>query len=135
MVVGAETHVDLSNMVRATFVVSLLDMETIKKWIIMKAQTPMGRFENYDSDEDLNYFGFIAGGLTRLDYPVPISLSLAVVFLVAVFAAASVSAQDLGDLAPAPAPAMDKGAAYSLGMSGAVICSSLFLSMLAFLKH
>ncbi|KAF2293598.1 hypothetical protein GH714_003169 [Hevea brasiliensis] len=244
MVVGAETHVDLSNMVRATFVVSLLDMETIKKWIIMKAQTPMGRFENYDSDEDLNYFGFIAGGLTRLDYPVPISYfgncvgfdrsiairrelkgedgmivaanmignmikkldkeilsgaerwisdwkilfeleihilifgspkinlyetdfgcgrpkkieditidnsraislterreskggieSLAVVFLVAVFAAASVSAQDLGDLAPAPAPAMDKGAAYSLGMSGAVICSSLFLSMLAFLKH
>ncbi|KAJ9174486.1 hypothetical protein P3X46_013124 [Hevea brasiliensis] len=72
MVVGTEAHVDLSNMVRATFVVSSLDMETIKKWIIMKAQTPMGRFENYDSDEDLNYFGFIAGGLTRLD-PVPIS--------------------------------------------------------------
>ncbi|KAF2293606.1 hypothetical protein GH714_003235 [Hevea brasiliensis] len=61
--------------------------------------------------------------------------SLAVVFLVAVFAAASVSAQDLGDLSPAPSPAMDKGAAYSLGMSGAVICSSLFLSMLALLKH
>ncbi|OAY44785.1 hypothetical protein MANES_07G005200v8 [Manihot esculenta] len=62
--------------------------------------------------------------------------SLALVFLVAVFAAvASVSAQDLGDLAPAPAPAMDKGAAYSLGMSAAVICSSLFFSMLALFKH
>ncbi|OAY44780.1 hypothetical protein MANES_07G004700v8 [Manihot esculenta] len=59
--------------------------------------------------------------------------SLAVVFMVAVIAAAaSVSAQDL---APAPAPAMDKGAAYSLGMPVAVICSSLLLSMLSLFKH
>ncbi|KAJ9158560.1 hypothetical protein P3X46_024130 [Hevea brasiliensis] len=57
--------------------------------------------------------------------------SLALVFLVAVLAAAgAASAQDL-----APAPAPDQGAAFSLGMSGAVICSSLFLSMLALLKH
>ncbi|EEF49157.1 conserved hypothetical protein [Ricinus communis] len=63
--------------------------------------------------------------------------SVAVVFLLAALAAvaATVSAQDLGNLAPAPAPSMDKGAAYSLGMSGAVICSSLFLSMVALLKH
>ncbi|KDP43458.1 hypothetical protein JCGZ_16745 [Jatropha curcas] len=56
--------------------------------------------------------------------------SLAVVFLVAVLAAAtSVSAQDL---APAPPPA---SAAYSLGMPGAVICSSLLFSVFALLKH
>ncbi|KAF9665732.1 hypothetical protein SADUNF_Sadunf16G0154400 [Salix dunnii] len=49
----------------------------------------------------------------------------------------AVSAQDIGELAPAPAPAVGKGAAsYSLGTSGALICcSSLFLSMLALLRH
>ncbi|OAY40048.1 hypothetical protein MANES_10G145100v8 [Manihot esculenta] len=57
--------------------------------------------------------------------------SLALVLLVAVLAAAgAASAQDL-----APAPSPDQGAAYSLGMSGAVICSSLFFSMLALFKH
>ncbi|KAJ4828007.1 hypothetical protein Tsubulata_006197 [Turnera subulata] len=62
--------------------------------------------------------------------------SLAVVLLVAIFAAAAAaSAQDLGGFAPAPAPSMDKGAAYSFGISGAVICSSLLLSALALLKH
>ncbi|KDP43459.1 hypothetical protein JCGZ_16746 [Jatropha curcas] len=56
--------------------------------------------------------------------------SLAIVFLVAVLAAASaVSAQDLSPAAP------PNSAAYSLGMSGAVICSSLLLSVFALLKH
>ncbi|OAY40046.1 hypothetical protein MANES_10G144900v8 [Manihot esculenta] len=45
---------------------------------------------------------------------------------------ASVDAQEF---APAPAPAMDKGAAYSVGISGAMICSSLLLCLVAFLKH
>ncbi|KAF2319450.1 hypothetical protein GH714_015932 [Hevea brasiliensis] len=98
MVIGTETHVDLSNMVRATFVVSSLDMERIKKRIIskckekgqplpihlspyvlacsfiwvclVKVQNQIDQLENYYSEEDPNYFGFIAGGLTRLDYPV-----------------------------------------------------------------
>ncbi|KAJ6896054.1 hypothetical protein NC651_022322 [Populus alba x Populus x berolinensis] len=48
----------------------------------------------------------------------------------------AVSGQDLGELAPAPAPGMDKGAAsFSHGMSGPLICSSLFLSVLALLRH
>lgn len=101
MVIGTETHVDLSNMVRATFVVSSLDMEKIKKWIIskckrkgqplpihlspyvltcsftwvclVKAQTQKDQLENYHSEEDPIHFGFIAGGLTRLDYRIPAS--------------------------------------------------------------
>lgn len=53
--------------------------------------------------------------------------------VVAVFAAGVVSAQEP---APAPAPSMDKGAAsYSAGLSGALICSSLFLSALSFFRH
>ncbi|KAF5736428.1 hypothetical protein HS088_TW14G00570 [Tripterygium wilfordii] len=59
--------------------------------------------------------------------------SIVLFALVSIFAAA-VSAQDF-DMAPAPAPSQDKGAGYSLGMSGAVICSSLVLSLLALLKH
>ncbi|KAF9679425.1 hypothetical protein SADUNF_Sadunf06G0013800 [Salix dunnii] len=40
------------------------------------------------------------------------------------------------DFEMAPAPAMDVGAACSdLGMSGAVFCSTLLLSLLALLKH
>ncbi|WCJ18956.1 hypothetical protein M5689_001269 [Euphorbia peplus] len=58
---------------------------------------------------------------------------MAVVLLVAALASASaVSAQEM---APSPAPSMDKGAAYSFGMSSAVICSSLFFSMFAIFKH
>ncbi|KDP43457.1 hypothetical protein JCGZ_16744 [Jatropha curcas] len=96
----AKTHVDLSNMVRETFLVSPSDMERIKKWIIgkckkknqpipihlspyvltcsfiwvclVKTQTQIVQGENYHySSEDPNYLGFIVGGLTRLDYPVP----------------------------------------------------------------
>jgi len=56
--------------------------------------------------------------------------------VMAMLASVAVSAQDLGELAPAPAPGKDKGAAsFSLGMSGALICSSLFLSMLSLLRH
>ncbi|WCJ18955.1 hypothetical protein M5689_001268 [Euphorbia peplus] len=59
--------------------------------------------------------------------------NMAVILLVAALASASaVSAQEM---APSPAPSMDKGAAYSFGMSSAVICSSIFLSMLAIFKH
>ncbi|EEF35627.1 conserved hypothetical protein [Ricinus communis] len=47
---------------------------------------------------------------------------------------ASVEAQEFG-MAPSPVPTMDKGAAYSSGISSAMICSSLILSMLAFFKH
>ncbi|EEF49158.1 malonyl-coenzyme A:anthocyanin 3-O-glucoside-6''-O-malonyltransferase [Ricinus communis] len=96
LAIGTEAHVDLLSMVRATFIVSLLDMERIKKWIIgnckkrsrplpihlspyvltcsflwvclVKAQVQMDQEEN---EEDLNYFAFVAGGLTRIDYPVP----------------------------------------------------------------
>lgn len=66
--------------------------------------------------------------------------SLAAVLLMVMFVAV-VSAQDLGELSPAsaPAPTPDKGAAsaYSFGMSsaGAVVCSSLFLSMLAVVRQ
>lgn len=37
------------------------------------------------------------------------------------------------ELAPAPSP--DQGAAYSLPVSGAIMCSSLMVSLLAFMKH
>ncbi|KAL9404859.1 hypothetical protein Peur_001831 [Populus x canadensis] len=61
---------------------------------------------------------------------------LAAVLVMAMFASVDVSAQDFGEMAPAPAPAFGAGAAsYSFGTSGALICSSLFLSMLALLRH
>ncbi|KAL3580163.1 hypothetical protein D5086_017998 [Populus alba] len=55
--------------------------------------------------------------------------AMAIFFVVAMYLA-TVTAQDL-EMEPAPAPTMDKGAAYSLGMSAAVFCSSLLLSLLA----
>ena len=61
--------------------------------------------------------------------------ALAIVFaVVAIFStyASTVSAQDF---APAPSPSIEKGAAYSNAVSGAMIFGSLFLSMLAMLKH
>ncbi|KAL5563289.1 hypothetical protein UlMin_033642 [Ulmus minor] len=86
----------VTEFVRATFSVSLSDMERIKRWILtqcskkneesfslylspyvlasafvwvclVKAQSP---YESY-SGQDPVYFGFIAGGLTRIGYPVP----------------------------------------------------------------
>lgn len=63
-------------------------------------------------------------------------LFAAAAVVMAMLASVAVSAQDLGELAPAPAPGMDNGAAsFFLGKSGALICSSLFLSMLAVLRH
>lgn len=59
-----------------------------------------------------------------------------VALLVLALLAVAVSGQDLGEFTPAPAPAptMGSGDGVSLGMSGALMCSSLFLSMLALLK-
>ncbi|KAB5520505.1 hypothetical protein DKX38_024824 [Salix brachista] len=57
--------------------------------------------------------------------------AMAIFFVVAMYTA-TVTAQDL---AMAPAPAMDRGAASSLGRSGAVFCSTLLLSLLALLRH
>ncbi|CAN1342648.1 hypothetical protein LINPERPRIM_LOCUS39529 [Linum perenne] len=56
--------------------------------------------------------------------------TFAVLLMVAVYFTA-VSAQ-----APAPSPVPDKGAAgYAMGASGAVICSSLLLSIAALLRN
>nr|DAD29809.1 TPA_asm: hypothetical protein HUJ06_031277 [Nelumbo nucifera] len=55
-----------------------------------------------------------------------------VVLVVAVFSAAAVTAQD-GDLAPSPA--MATGAGLALPVSGAIICSSLLLSLAALLNQ
>ena len=60
-------------------------------------------------------------------------MAMAIVFVVAMYSA-TVTAQDF-EMAPAPAPTMDKGAACSLGMSGAVFCSTLLFSLLALSKH
>ena len=88
----------LSDMVRATFVVGSTDMERIKTWIIAECKkdnvplpihlsayvltcafiwvclikTEERKIEKC-YDQDPNYFGFIAGGITRLDFPVPAS--------------------------------------------------------------
>lgn len=88
----------LSNIVRATFVVGSDDMERIKTMIIASCnkenvsipihlsayvltcafvwvcllkiqESPNGKC----CGEDPNYFGFIAGGITRLDFPVPLT--------------------------------------------------------------
>ncbi|THG02703.1 hypothetical protein TEA_003062 [Camellia sinensis var. sinensis] len=56
-----------------------------------------------------------------------------VFFIVALFSATA-SAQDMG-MAPASAPGMDAGSAFSLPISAAVVCSSLALSLVALIKH
>jgi hypothetical protein len=101
MVLGPEAQVDLPSMVRATFVVRLADMERIKNWIVVqcksknqpqpvhlspyvltcaflwvclvRAKIQRGGSENhcYSRGEDPIYLGFIAGGMTRIDFPVP----------------------------------------------------------------
>ncbi|GAY55700.1 hypothetical protein CUMW_166180 [Citrus unshiu] len=60
--------------------------------------------------------------------------SVMMVFVLAAFAMAAASAQST-EMAPAPAPSSDTGAASSLPVSGAVIASSLFVSLLGLLKH
>lgn len=95
---GAANNASLSDMVRATFVVGSTDMERIKKWIIAECKkdnvplpihlsayvltcafiwvclikTQERKIEKC-YDQDPNYLGFIAGGITRLDFPVPAS--------------------------------------------------------------
>ncbi|PSS10001.1 Meiosis arrest female protein [Actinidia chinensis var. chinensis] len=62
--------------------------------------------------------------------------SFAAFFVVAVIAIFSVtaSAQDF-EMAPAQPPSMDTGSAYSLPISGAIVCASVVLSLLALMKH
>ncbi|CAN1184482.1 hypothetical protein LINPERHAP2_LOCUS37004 [Linum perenne] len=55
--------------------------------------------------------------------------ALAVLLMVAVYFTA-VSAQ-----APAPSPVPEQGAGYTVGASGAMICSSLLLSLVAMLRN
>lgn len=98
MVIGVDACVNLSDMTRATFLMCPGHMEKIKQWIVArcklrcKPQPP--RLTPYNltcafvwvclikSQEEVNgklvgnnlsYFGFNAGGITRLDYPVPTS--------------------------------------------------------------
>ncbi|KAK2637085.1 hypothetical protein Ddye_031877 [Dipteronia dyeriana] len=61
------------------------------------------------------------------------SYALVLATIMAVFSAAAVMSVSAQEISPAPAPSIGDG--YSLSMSGAVICSSLFVSMLALLKH
>ncbi|XP_057472377.1 coumaroyl-CoA:anthocyanidin 3-O-glucoside-6''-O-coumaroyltransferase 2-like [Actinidia eriantha] len=84
----------LKDMVRATFVVGRHDMEKLKKWILTLSNKIFGSCPLYLSPyvitcayvwtcltkvrcpntkslgKEPHYFGFIAGGITRLDYPV-----------------------------------------------------------------
>ncbi|PIN02399.1 hypothetical protein CDL12_25082 [Handroanthus impetiginosus] len=85
------------DMIRATFVLGPKEMEKIKKWILTRSEKLFGSihlllspyivtcafvwvcwmkthwFKNEDFDDQnyVHYFGFIAGGLTRLGYMVP----------------------------------------------------------------
>lgn len=86
------TKEDLGDMVRATFVMGLDDMERVKIWIVStqcnkKSEPQSLHLSPYvltcaflwvclvrsqvKGNEDTIYFGFIAGGLTRVGYPVP----------------------------------------------------------------
>lgn len=102
MVIGSETEKDSPEMARVTFVLSLNDMERVKKWIIgqcSKKNWPQpvhlspyvltcaflwvcllksliqedGKRTRKFHAEDPSYFGFNAGGINRLDYQVPTS--------------------------------------------------------------
>ncbi|KAM3301731.1 coumaroyl-CoA:anthocyanidin 3-O-glucoside-6''-O-coumaroyltransferase 1-like [Capsicum chacoense] len=90
---------NFSDMVRSTFVMGRPDMEVISGWIMSRSKKLFGSAQlllspyvvtcsfiwvcwlkaNMDNIEDSidktepHYFGFIAGGITRLGYPVPIS--------------------------------------------------------------
>ncbi|OMO93257.1 hypothetical protein COLO4_17021 [Corchorus olitorius] len=66
-----------------------------------------------------------------------ISKTMGAVFVALVISKATttVSAQDVG-LAPAPAPSMDTGTAFSLPIRGVFVAFSLIISLFAFLiKH
>ncbi|XWS32546.1 hypothetical protein CRYUN_Cryun23aG0167100 [Craigia yunnanensis] len=98
MVIGGDTRVNLSDMVRATFLMCPGDMEKIKQWIVARCKlknrlqppclTPSNltcafvwvclikaqkKVNGKLFGKNLSYFGFNAGGITRLDYPVSTS--------------------------------------------------------------
>ncbi|KAB1205700.1 hypothetical protein CJ030_MR7G017872, partial [Morella rubra] len=83
----------------------------------------------------LIYFSYNPISLLKITMAqVSISKALMLVLLIAVSsAAAMVSALD-SELAPAPAPTLDTGAAFSMPVSVVVLGSSLALSLLALLK-
>ncbi|CAL5201754.1 unnamed protein product [Lathyrus oleraceus] len=87
-----ETKVDISNMTRATFSMSPNKMEKVKKFILesckeKKTSLPLHlspyvltsaffwvclvKTQQEFVNEDVTHFGFIAGGITRLEYEVP----------------------------------------------------------------
>nr|DAD29812.1 TPA_asm: hypothetical protein HUJ06_031280 [Nelumbo nucifera] len=68
---------------------------------------------------------------------VSLSKTTVLVFIVAILsaAAATVSAQGDSEMAPSPAPSIVSGSPFALPVSGAILCSSLLLSLLALLKH
>ncbi|XP_059661989.1 phenolic glucoside malonyltransferase 1-like [Cornus florida] len=89
------SRMGLKDMVRATFVMGPTHMEKLKQWIRTRSKKIFGSpdlhltpyiitcafvwacltkargIDNKEVCEELHYFGFIAGGITRLDYPVP----------------------------------------------------------------
>ncbi|CAL5200113.1 unnamed protein product [Lathyrus oleraceus] len=56
------------------------------------------------------------------------------VFLVGLVLAAEARTQD-DEFAPAPAPSKDAGAGFLVTYSGAFVCSSLLLSLVALFSH
>ncbi|KZV19739.1 hypothetical protein F511_41631 [Dorcoceras hygrometricum] len=92
-------HQEIQDMTRATFVVGPKEMEKIKKWILARSDQLFGSTQlllspyvitcafvwvcwvktqwpnNDHPKESTHYFGFIAGGITRLNYSVPITYS------------------------------------------------------------
>lgn len=57
---------------------------------------------------------------------------MAVFFAIAAILSAIASAQEV---ASAPAPSPDQGGAFSLPVSGAIVCSSLILSVAALFRN
>ncbi|XVF73642.1 hypothetical protein PTKIN_Ptkin12aG0218600 [Pterospermum kingtungense] len=101
MVLGTQSKLAYDDMVRATFVMGLTDLENIKSWIIaecknkklsepvhlspyvvacafiwvcfMKSLTHEASANEIFDNIHPCYFGFNAGGLNRFDYPVPVT--------------------------------------------------------------
>ncbi|KAI4323389.1 hypothetical protein L6164_023001 [Bauhinia variegata] len=90
--IGREVRVDLSGMVRATFTMGSAEMEHIKHWIIARCKKKnlsqplrlspyiltcaflwvcLLKTHRIEDENDPSYFGFVAGGMTRLPFSVP----------------------------------------------------------------
>lgn len=85
------TRSNFPDMVRSTFVLGRPEMEKIKKWILLHGTKQMflspyvltcafvwvcwmkTHWPNNADSEEVHFFGFIAGGISRLNYPVPAS--------------------------------------------------------------